>query len=227
MDSSIQNIFTKTKPDIRELTMEHGIKFPSNEELIMLILGKGTKYNPVSKISQKVIEEIEKSNSENLIQNLLKIPGVGQSKALSIAAALELGRRKNSFLKTRISKPSDVIPYIKQYALKPIEHFLTITTNGAQELLNIKVISVGNSNMAYINMRDVFCDALKEHASGIICCHNHPCGPCCPSEADIKCTQALKEASGILGISFLDHIIITTETYFSFLEHNLLNDNEV
>ena len=110
--------------------------------------------------------------------------------------------------------------------MQPKEHFISATINGARELLNIRVISIGTINRTLIHPREIFADAVAERASGIICCHNHPYGPCLPSQADCESTEALREASEILGISFLDHIIITRDTYFSFLEHGLLSERQ-
>ena len=105
------------------------------------------------------------------------------------------------------------------------EHFITITTNGAHEIIGSKVISIGTVSRALIHPREVFADAVSQHASGIICCHNHPCNQCYPSNADIESTKQLYKASSILGISFLDHIIITRDGYFSFLEHGMLEND--
>lgn len=212
----------KQNPRIRELTIANGISYPSDEELIMLILGRGTKENPISNLADNVLGTINTSNDTNLFENLKKIPGMGTSKALAITAALELGRRRRGYLNSVIRKPTDILPYVKQYSLKKTEHFITITTNGAHEIISTKVISVGTVNRALIHPREVFADAVAEHASGIICCHNHPCNQCYPSEQDMESTKSLEKAAQILCISFLDHIIITRDSYFSFLEHGML-----
>ena len=216
--------FTNTNrhPDIRELTLANGISYPSDEELIMLILGRGTKGNPIGFLSDKVISVINSSNENDLIKKLTELPGMGSSKALSVAAALELGRRRRGYLHSVIRHPKDILQYVRQYSLEPAEHFITITTNGAHEILSTKVVSVGTVNKALIHPREVFADAVAEHASGIICCHNHPCNQCYPSDADIESTRQLQKASQILGISFLDHLIVTRDSYFSFLEHDML-----
>lgn len=211
-------------PDIRELTLANGISYPSDEELIMLILGRGTKGNPIGPLSDKVVSTINSSNETNLIDRLKEIPGMGLSKSLTIAAALELGRRRRGYLHSVIRHPKDILQYVRQYSLEPAEHFITITTNGAHEILSTKVVSVGTVNKALIHPREVFADAVAEHASGIICCHNHPCNQCYPSDADIESTRQLQKASQILGISFLDHLIVTRDSYFSFLEHDMLKD---
>lgn len=210
------------QPNIRELTLLNGISYPDDEELIMLILGKGTKNNPIESLAEKVTKTINSSNEEELIPNLKKINGMGESRALIIAAALELGRRRRGILRSPINAPKDVIPFLQHYTLMPTEHFITVTVNGAKEILSTRVVSVGTINKALIHPREVFANAVSEYASGIICCHNHPCGQCYPSNADIDSTKILQKAAKILGIVFMDHIIITKEDYFSFLEHGML-----
>ena len=213
---------TGKQPNIRELTLLNGISYPDDEELIMLILGKGTKNNPIESLAEKVTKTINSSNEEELIPNLKKINGMGESRALIIAAALELGRRRRGILRSSINAPKDVIPFLQHYTLMPTEHFITVTVNGAKEILSTRVVSVGTINKALIHPREVFANAVSEYASGIICCHNHPCGQCYPSNADIDSTKILQKAAKILGIVFMDHIIITKEDYFSFLEHGML-----
>ena len=210
------------QPNIRELTLLNGISYPDDEQLIMLILGKGTKNNPIERLAEKVTKTINSSNEEELIPNLKKINGMGESRALIIAAALELGRRRRGILRSSINAPKDVIPFLQHYTLMPTEHFITVTVNGAKEILSTRVVSVGTINKALIHPREVFANAVSEYASGIICCHNHPCGQCYPSNADIDSTKILQKAAKILGIVFMDHIIITKEDYFSFLEHGML-----
>ena len=210
------------QPNIRELTLLNGISYPDDEELIILILGKGTKNNPIESLAEKVTKTINSSNEEELIPNLKKINGMGESRALIIAAALELGRRRRGILRSSINAPKDVIPFLQHYTLMPTEHFITVTVNGAKEILSTRVVSVGTINKALIHPREVFANAVSEYASGIICCHNHPCGQCYPSNADIDSTKILQKAAKILGIVFMDHIIITKEDYFSFLEHGML-----
>ena len=210
------------QPNIRELTLLNGISYPDDEELIMLILGKGTKNNPIESLAEKDTKTINSSNEEELIPNLKKINGMGESRALIIAAALELGRRRRGILRSSINAPKDVIPFLQHYTLMPTEHFITVTVNGAKEILSTRVVSVGTINKALIHPREVFANAVSEYASGIICCHNHPCGQCYPSNADIDSTKILQKAAKILGIVFMDHIIITKEDYFSFLVLGML-----
>ncbi len=188
----------------------------------MLMLGKGTKKTPIEKLSKRVLKVIYDSSEEELVKNLCAIDGMGKTKSLLIASALELGRRKFKHFKVRIQRPSDIIPYMRQYSLEQTERFITATVNGAGEIMNIRVVSVGTINKTLIHPREIFSEPVAEHASGIICCHNHPFGKCIPSEADRHSTIILQHAAEILGISLLDHLIITKDSYYSFLENGLL-----
>lgn len=214
------------KPQIRELTMLYGLTYPSTDELIMLILGSGSKTKPIETLAKEVQSVILASNTETLVQNLMSVKGMGQNKALCIAAALELGRRVTRQPQAIVSSPSDVIPYIQSYTMQPMEHFLCITMNGAREILSIRVVCVGSGNMAILRPAEIFAEAVKEHASAIILSHNHPSGNPEPSEPDIKTTYSLSKAAEVLGIALLDHIIIAKNGYYSFLEHNLLENSD-
>ncbi|MBR1911947.1 MAG: DNA repair protein RadC [Treponema sp.] len=212
----------RSHPDIRELTLKNGISYPSDSELLMLMLGSGIQNMPIQELSKKVMSVMNLSNQDNLIKNLKDIKGMGTSKTLAVAAALELGRRRNAYLKAVINKPHDIIPYIQHYAMENKEHFICTSLNGAHEILKIRVISIGTIDKTLIHPREIFSDPIAEHASAVICSHNHPYGACMPSKADIESTKAIKNAADILGIAFLDHIILTKSDYFSFLEHEML-----
>ena len=184
------------KPNIRELTLKHGISYPSDAELLMLILGSGTKDVSVDRLSKTVVRKLSETNCENLIQTLLSIKGMGESKALAVAAAIEFGRRKNCHNTAKIINPRDVVPFVRSYSVYQKEYFLTVT--------------------------EIFSEAIKENAAAIIVCHNHPSGNCTPSDEDIKTTSVLMEAADILGIALLDHVIFDKTSYFSFVENGLL-----
>ncbi len=210
------------KIDLRERVLVRGITYPTDEELIMLIIGSGTKKDNVVHLSEKVIKTIDVCNSENLVSELMKIDGIGECKALSIAAAVELGRRRNSHLRARIRCPKDIIPYLQNYAIKSKEHFVTVCLSGAHEIIGINVTSVGTVNKTLIHPREIFVEAINQKAAAIIICHNHPSGNIIPSPDDIETTQKILESSRILGIPLLDHVIINQSSYFSFVENNIL-----
>lgn len=217
---------TNEHPDIREQVLKKGLSYPSDDELVMLILGSGTKNLPIQKLSQDVVRTLYSSNKEDIVKNLSELKGMGVSKSLAIAAAIELGRRQTSHLHSVVKQPSDVVPFVKHYSVMPQEHFVCVSLNGGHEILQIRVVTVGTINRTLVHPREVFSEALVENAAALIVCHNHPSGSCEPSEEDILATQNLIDASKIIGISLLDHIIINRDSYFSFLEHNLLFNAE-
>lgn len=215
---------TKQKPRIREIALEKGIRYPSDHELIMMILGSGTKDIPLDELSFKVCQIIAETKNEDVIPELLKIQGIGTSKALAIASGIELGRRFANHIQAKIKAPKDILPFVKHYSLTQQEHFLAVTLSGASEIINIHTVSVGTVNFAIVHPRDVFSTAVKENASSIIICHNHPSGNCLPSDEDITTTERLMRASEIIGIPIIDHLIISQTDYFSFFEHQLLKN---
>lgn len=216
----MKNIYLK--PSVRKKTLERGISVPLDEELIMLILGSGTKQMPIDKMAQKILEVLDDTNPDNRIKKLLSLKGVGESKALSIAAALELGRRRNCHSKVRIQSTKDIVPFVKNYAMSSKEHFLVITLNGGHEIIQIHVVTIGILNRSIIHPREIFSEAIRENAASIILCHNHPSGNCNPSNDDIESTKMLIEASKIMHIRILDHIIVGTNNYYSFLDNNVI-----
>lgn len=213
---------TKEKPQIREITLEKGIEFPSDAELVMMILGSSTKDVPLEDLSSQVCRVLGRTSGKNLIPELLEIHGIGTGKALAIASAMELGKRFSNHRGAKIKNAIDLIPFVKHYSLFSQEHFLCVTLSGSGEIINIHVISVGTVNYTIVHPREIFSVAVKENASSLIICHNHPSGNCTPSDEDIKTTQRLLKSSDIIGIPILDHLIISQTNYFSFFEHGIL-----
>ena len=210
------------KPDIREKALKYGLGYPLDEELIMLVLGAGNRQMSVQTMARKIVGVLDSCNSRDMVEQLLKMKGVGQGKALAVAAAIELGKRRTCHLGAHISSPDDLIPFVNHYAMSEKEHFLAVTLNGGHNIIQIHVVSVGTINRTIIHPREVFGEAIRENATAVILCHNHPSGHTYPSEEDIETTNNLIEASKILGIPVLDHIIIDCNSYFSFKEHELL-----
>ena len=216
-------VLEKVKPDVREKAMEHGFSFLFDEELVMLILGSGTKQIPVEFMAENIVEVLDDFDAEEVVERLLQLQGVGQGKALAVAAALELGRRRNCHLRAPVKTPGDIVPFVKNYAVSEKEHFLLVTLNGGHEIIQIHVISMGTLNRTLIHPREVFSVAMRDNAAAIIVSHNHPSGNCEPSEEDIKVTEILEKVSVIMGIELLDHVIVSRENYFSFVENKMLH----
>jgi DNA repair protein RadC len=221
-----QNNSDKIKPSVREIAMEHGLSFLFNEELVMLILGTGTSCMPVEVMAEKIVEVLDDSDPADVVDNLLRLKGVGQGKALAVAAALELGKRRSSHLCAPIKSSSDVVPYVQNYAVSKKEHFLLLTLNGSHEIIQIHVVSIGTLNRTLIHPREIYGTAMREDAAAIIVCHNHPSGNCQPSEEDIDVTHNLERVGEIMGIELLDHIIVCRESYYSFLDNKMLLRNQ-
>ena len=212
----------ENRPDVREKVLEHGFSFLFDEELVMLILGSGTKELPVGRMAERIIEVLDDCDFDDSVENLLRVKGVGQGKALAVAAALELGRRRNCHLRAPIKAPCDIVPFLKNYAVSEKEHFLLVTLNGGHEIIQIHVVSVGTLNRTLTHPREVFTLAMRDNAAAIIVSHNHPSGNCDPSEEDQAVTEILEKVSFIMGIELLDHVIVSCESYFSFLENKML-----
>ena len=219
---SVSNIMANEKPNARERLLKFGAENLSTQELMMILLGSGTEKMPIRQLSQKVIDMLDTCPKDALINNLITIEGIGETKASLISAVLEMGQRLNSGSGSKICKPLDIIPYIKYISLEKQEHFLCVTLNGAHDILSVRKISVGTLNRCLIHPREVFSEALKERAAAIILAHNHPSQSTVPSQNDIEVTQQLYDVSKIVGIHLLDHLIICTNDYYSFAENNLI-----
>ena len=212
----------REKPQAREILLAEGAHSLSTQELIMVLLGFGSQDIPVRQLSGKVLRVLQTAGDENLTEKLLNTRGIGAGKACIIAAAIELGKRLNSAKGIKINSPTDVLPLLRHYTLEKQEHFLCVSLNGAQEVMNIRTVSVGILNQTLIHPREVFAEPLKERAAAVILSHNHPSGNADPSDKDIDITHRLLIVSELLGFHLLDHIIITVSDYFSFVENGLV-----
>lgn len=212
----------KKKPDIRERVQSKGPKSLSDSELIALLLRTGTKEFPVLSLATQVIKILEHPNADIHFEKLKHISGMGESKAGTVIAALELGRRFSGIIQKKISTAADVFPLVQHYADRKQEQFLCVSLNGAHEVLGIRVVTVGILNKTIVHPREVFGDAITDRAAAVIVCHNHPSGQLEPSDEDRNITRRLSEAGGILGITLLDHLILSPRGgYFSFIEAGL------
>jgi len=122
----------------------------------------------------------------------------------------------------RISAPADIYGALKKYACARTERFLCGTLSGSHELIKVNIISIGLVNRTVVHPREVFYPAIIQNACAIIIAHNHPSGRLDPSPEDREITHRLREASEVLGIALLDHLIIGRTGYYSFVEHGLL-----
>jgi DNA repair protein RadC len=217
MSKSIGQIPESDRP--REKLLRSGAPALSDKELLAVLIGKGTAGMDVMTLAGNLARLIDEKGLKVTAEDLSQFDGVGDAKATAILAAIEFARRRIKPEGAKIETPADLLPHVRHYADRKQEHFLCATVNGANELLNIRVVSIGLVDRSPVHPREVFADAVADRASGVIVAHNHPAGPLQPSEADIEATRRLKEAGEVLGIAVLDHLIFNRTDYFSFLEH--------
>ncbi len=214
----IKTIIQKNRP--REKAINNGIKSLSDIELLAIVLGSGSKGYGVHQISLNLQKKLD-TNIENIsIKDLQEIDGIGIAKATIICAAIEISRRYLYPSKRKISHPKDIIPFIIHYSDREEELFLTIALNGANEIIKVKVISIGILNKTIVHPREVFKDLIKDKAASFIVAHNHPSGNVTPSRDDFSITERLKDVGEIMGIPLLDHIVFSNSSYYSFVENN-------
>ena len=222
MKKRLQQLPLEERP--REKLLKKGAKSLLDKELLAVLLGKGTPKQDVLALAEKLIPVIDKKGFLLKTEDLIEFEGIGNAKATLILAALEFTRRRVKPEGFKINTPNDIFPHIKHYADRKQEYFLCASINGANEVMNIRVVSIGLVNTTQVHPREVFADPITDRASAIIVAHNHPSGDLAPSKNDISVTQRLINAGNILGIRFLDHVIFNKKTYLSFKEQNLIEE---
>ena len=220
MNKTIAQIPEADRP--REKLLRKGAAALNDQELLAVLLGKGTASMDVMTLAAKLARLIDEKGLQVKADDLTQFDGVGDAKATLILAAIEFARRRIKPEGSKIETPADLLPHVRHYADRKQEHFLCASINGANEILSIRVVSIGLIDRSPVHPREVFADALADRAAAIIVAHNHPSGGVEPSHSDINITAQLKAAGGILGIELLDHIIFNRTEYFSFLERGAL-----
>lgn len=207
----------------REKLQQKGAQSLSDQELLAILLGSGTRAQDVMSLAKRLLKVVDETSANPTLEDLMGIDGIGLAKATLISAALEFARRRIRPEGFKITFPTDVLPLIRHMADRKQEHFLCISLNGANEVIATRTISVGLVNKTQVHPREVFADPITDRASAVIIAHNHPAGNVSPSKDDVEITQKLKAAGETLGIKVLDHIIFSHKGYYSFLENNQLD----
>lgn len=218
---SIKDMPEHNRP--RELLQKKGAVALSDEQLVMAILGSGGKKFDVVTLSNKIAGIIREHGKSLLLEHLISVPGIGLAKASQILSAFELARRYLLKPEIKISSVKHVLPLLADITTKKQEYFICLSLNGANELIEKRIITIGLVNSSQVHPREVFADVISDRATSVIFAHNHPSGTLTPSEADKKIQNQLTEAGKILGINILDHIIISRNGYFSFQEAGLID----
>lgn len=208
---------------------QKGSKNLSDVELIAILLQHGTAQLNAVELARELLNKC--NNNVQRLSKLsvndimaLKLKGIGKIKAVRLIAAIELGSRRifqNNFDKTLL-QISDVVSHLK-YSLQfeSREIFMCLYLNQAHKILHEQVLSEGGITATIADPRVLFKQALSLEATGIIICHNHPSGQLQPSRVDDVLTEKMKSAASFLDIRLIDHVIVSTQGYYSYAEHNI------
>lgn len=218
----IKELPIKERP--RERFIKYGANIIQDYELIAIILRTGSKNESVLELAKRVTYKFDslKDLSNVSISDLKKVKGIGDSKAIELLAAFELGKRvtKETFHeRTKLHSPENIYQYLKnELEMKTQEHFLALYLNTKGELIKKETLFIGSLNSSLIHPREIFKHAVLNSAAAIIICHNHPSGDPSPSVQDIDITNLIHKNSIMMDIELLDHIIIGKDKYYSFKE---------
>lgn len=212
----------------REKIINYGINSLSNAELVAVLLRTGHQQKSAIDLAQELLNTFGGLTEVNTItyEELIKIKGIGRSKACQLLASVEIAKRLSSYKMKRqmkIKKPSDLNRYLKDELrnLKK-EKFMVILLNVKNEVISKNTISIGNLDTSIVHPREVFNIAIKKSAASMILVHNHPSGDPTPSTNDKNITNRLLEVGKIVGIDILDHLIFGDNCFYSFKEHELI-----
>ncbi len=193
-----------------------------------IILRTGTKNESVLQLAQRLIKEFQglRMLMNASLEELTKIKGVGEAKAIQLLAAIELGKRIANMKNEEryvIRSPEDGANYVmEEMRFLTQEHFVCLFLNTKNEVIHKQTIFIGSLNASIVHPRELFKEAFRRSAASMICLHNHPSGNPEPSREDIEVTRRLVECGRILGVDVLDHIIIGDKRYVSLKEKGYL-----
>ena len=194
----------------REKLAAKGAVALSDYELLMAIIGSGNAQADVTKIARDIQKLTREKGSELTYEDLLTVKSLGPAKATQIMAGFELWRRQFEVPdRPIIDSPEKAVEQLAHIRDKKQEYFVCLTLDGANRLITKRIISIGTLTSSLVHPREVFAEAITDRAASIIVAHNHPGGNLEPSDADREVTERLKNAAELLGITMLDHLIVT------------------
>ena len=213
----------------REKLLKHGIGVLSNAELIALLINNGSKNKSAVDLAKEILQ-LGDNNLNELgrlsLKEFQKVKGIGEAKSISVAAALELGRRRQAgelVTRTKVQSSKDIADYLRVH-FRDLNHevFAVVYLNRANKIMNFEVVSQGGITGTVADTRIILKKALEAKATSIVLCHNHPSGNLMPSKADEDLTNKIKQAALLLDIKVLDHLIVSEEGYYSFADEGNL-----
>ncbi len=218
----IRDVPVRERP--RERLLQEGPQALTNQEILAIILRSGTRKESVLQVAQHLLAKFDGLMllKDAAIEELCTVNGIGEAKAVELAASIELGRRIHNMQPDEryvIRSPEDVSNYVMEdMRFLQQEHFDCLYLNTKNQVLLRKTIFIGSLNASIVHPREVFKEAFRRSAASIICMHNHPSGDPTPSREDIEVTKRLSESGKVLGIELLDHIIIGDRKFVSLKE---------
>ena len=213
----------------REKLLEKGKKALTDAELMAILIGSGSREESAVSLCKRILASVD-NNLNNVsrltVAQLTKFKGIGQAKAITIVAGLELGRRQQlqeTPIQPVIKSSNTVFTYM-QPLLGNLEHeeFWVLFLNNSNKVLQRKMMSSGGQTGTFIDVKLIFKSALEISAIAIILCHNHPSGKLTPSQADLQITEKIKQGAETLSLKVLDHLIVTEKDYYSFADNGVL-----
>ena len=225
--TSIKNWSADERP--REKMIRHGSAYLSDAELIAILIRTGNKNQTAIDLAKEIL-----ASGRNDLNQLAKLPpetfkkikGVGETKAITIAAAMELGRRRQgatSIFNMKIKSSNDVANFLSEkFKDLSYEVFAIVLLNRANKVVHFEIISRGGITGTVADPRIILKLALQHSATSLIICHNHPSGNLQPSHADNEITKRIKQAAELIDIKLLDHLIVSEEGYYSYLDEGMM-----
>lgn len=213
----------------REKLLLKGELSLSDAELIAILIGSGNREESAVQLSKKILNGVQNNLNalgKTSVKKLMKYKGIGEAKAISIVAAMELGRRRRSeeaLVRKKITSSASVFE-VMQPIIGDLNHeeFWIIYLNNSNKIIHKNQLSKGGITGTVVDVRLVLKNALEHGATALVLVHNHPSGTLRPSEPDKVLTKKLKTASESLDIKVIDHLIVTQKAYFSFADERLL-----
>ena len=214
----------------RKKLLQKGAAALSNSELLAILINTGSPNKSALDVAKELLQA-----ADNDLQKLaglsvqeianMRIKGLGEAKSIHIAAALELGIRRNASDKKKdtINKSGDIAEYLRaNFEYLQLEIFVVVFLNRGNKVMHHQIVSEGGLTGTVADPRVILKKALEYNATSLILCHNHPSGSLRPSKADEVLTQKIKQAAMLLDIQLMDHIIVSSEGYFSFADEGMM-----
>lgn len=226
MTVMIKEMHISDKP--RERLLAYGANKLTNQELLAIIINSGSREMSSLTLSNRIIKNMKSIGELRDItyQELISIKGIGQAKAVTILSAIELAVRMYSHSLEEdifIKSPEDVSNLLmEQMRYYHQEHFIVLYLSTKNMVIHQETMFKGSLNTSIVHPREIYKGAVKRSAAALICVHNHPSGDPSPSKEDIEVTKRLKECGELIGVDFLDHIIIGAGKYLSLKELNYI-----